>query len=98
VPERDGRELKGHVLLLGDAIVNHGEPSVADVLGILAAIPEAFEHAYHQIVQAVILPGLPLLPRSMIYAPTTRYGHHSRSSIIMFNHAIIRLACIAGIP
>jgi hypothetical protein len=27
-----------------------------------------------------------------------RYGHHSRSSIMMSNHTIIRLACFAGLP
>ena len=43
MPERDGRELKGHVLLLGgDAIVNHGEPSVADALVGLAAVAKVF--------------------------------------------------------
>jgi hypothetical protein len=50
----------------GDAIVNHGEPSVADVLGRLAAIAEAFERVYYQIVQAVMPHCLPLSPRSII--------------------------------
>jgi len=40
--------------LLGDVIVDYAEPSVADVQGRLAAIAEAFEREYHQIVQAVM--------------------------------------------
>ena len=37
--------------MLGDVIVDRAEHSVADVLGRLAAIAEAFERAYHPIVQ-----------------------------------------------
>jgi hypothetical protein len=38
-----------------ETIVNRAEPSVADVLGRLAAIAEACERTYPQRVQAVML-------------------------------------------
>jgi hypothetical protein len=49
--------------LLRDVIVDRAEHSVANVLGRLAAIAEAFERPYHPIVRAFMLRGLPLVPR-----------------------------------
>jgi hypothetical protein len=52
-----------------------------------------------KIVQAVIPHCLPLSPRSIIDVSPTWYGNHSPSpTYSMSNHALIRLACIAGIP
>jgi hypothetical protein len=45
---------------LSDEIVDRTEDSVADVLGRLAPIAEAFERAYHQMVHAVMPPRLPM--------------------------------------
>jgi hypothetical protein len=81
-----------------ETIVDRAEPSVAGVLGRLATIAEAFARAYHQRVQAVMPHWRPLFPRSTNLRFSGRSCHHSRSSIMMFNHAIIRLACLSGIP
>src|SRR6266850_438598 len=43
----------------GGAIVDHADPSVADVLARLAAIIGAFERTCHQILQAIIHQRLP---------------------------------------
>jgi hypothetical protein len=62
-------------------------------------ILEAFARVYYQIVQAVIPHCLPLSPRSIIDVSPTWYRNHSPSpTYSMSTHALIRLACIAGIP
>jgi hypothetical protein len=64
-------ELATESLVSYGTIVDRAEPSVADVLGRLAALAEACEHTYHQIVQAVRPRGLPRLPRSILCASPT---------------------------
>jgi hypothetical protein len=56
-----------------ETIVDHAEPSVADVLGRLAAVVEAWERPYPERVQVVMPPGRPRVLRSMLCAsPTDR--------------------------
>jgi hypothetical protein len=74
------RSPSGDVVLLGDAIVHQGEPSVADLLGRLAAMAEAFACAYDQRVQAVMHQQLPTpLCPSLMPAFLPRYYHASPS-------------------
>jgi hypothetical protein len=47
-------EIAQGTLVSCDTIVDRAEHSVADVLGRLAALAEAFERVYYQIVQAVM--------------------------------------------
>ena len=69
-------------------------PRWPDVHGKSVGILEAFARVYYQIVQAVMPHCLPLSPRSIIDVSPTWYCNYSRSSIMLSNHALIRLACL----
>jgi hypothetical protein len=100
VPEHDGEDSHGsvsHCRAMRSSIVR--SPRWPDVHGKSVGILEAFARVYYQIMQAVMPHGLPLSPRSIIDVSPTWYCHHSPSpTYSMSNYALIRLACIAGIP
>jgi hypothetical protein len=100
VPEHDGGVCQG-TICYGHAIRSSIVRILRwpDVHGKSMGILEAFARVYYQIVQAVMPHGLPLSPRSIIDVSPTWYGNHSPSpTYSMSNHALMRLACIAGIP
>jgi hypothetical protein len=74
--------------------------SVADVLGRLGAIAEAFEHAFHQMVQAVKHHRLPNVLCTIYYSrfPEQAWQRMAITALTIFNDVIIREAIKAGVP
>jgi lysophospholipase L1-like esterase len=74
--------------------------SVADVLGRLASIAEAFERTYYQMVQAVMQHRLPMALCTIYYPrfPEAELQRMAITALTVFNDVIIREAFLAGVP
>jgi hypothetical protein len=74
--------------------------SVADALDGLAAISEAFEPAYHHMVQAALQHPLPTALCTIYYPrfPVAVVQRRAVTALTVFNDAIIREAFTAGVP
>src|SRR5215471_11100938 len=72
--------------------------SVADALGRLAVIAEAFERAYHQIVCSILQHHLPTALCTIYYPrfPDQELQQLAITALTVFNDAIIREAFLAG--
>jgi lysophospholipase L1-like esterase len=80
--------------------VSRAAHSVADVLGRLAAIAEAFERMYHRMVRAVMQHRLPTALCTIYYPrfPEQQLQRMAITALTVFNDAIIREAFMAGVP
>jgi hypothetical protein len=74
--------------------------SVAEALDGLAAMAEAFEPAYHRMVQAALQHALPTTLCTIYYPcfPVPGVRRRAVTALAVFNDAIIREAFTAGIP
>jgi hypothetical protein len=74
--------------------------SVADVLGRLATIAEAFEGTYHQMVQAVMQHRMPTALCTIYYprVPDPQGQRLGITALTVFNDVIIREAFMGGLP
>lgn len=90
-----GNDALGHADLL-----QQKAQSVSEVLDRLASAGEDFQHQYHQMLEQVLMSGLPTAVCTIYYPrfPDSVVQRLAVTALTVFNDAIIREAFLAGIP